>query len=243
MDLVLPVLPLAAITVLLFLTVWCVSSILRSRGVQSVLASLVVFSIAAAVHVFAWLPYARYMSEAGVEGFFPGTSASTLMVGVLVGAFLPTGVLLVRLLLDSFSANSSQLIFGLNSGRRIESDFSKARTLAADGDIDGAVRQYWQYFEEAPNRVDPMIDAANLLCARGRHEEAADLLRDVLRRVRSQDRLWAQTVFRLAEILRENLGERQAARYLYGRILRRVPDTQWGRLSHARLARGITPDP
>ncbi len=243
MNLVLPLLPLTAITVLLFLTVWMLSSMLRSHGIQSIFLALAIFVVTATIHVFFWLPYARHMSEVGEEGFFPGTSASTLIVGVLVGTFLPTGIILIHLLLDSFSAGSSQFIFGLSSGRRVESDFSKARALAGDGDIDGAIRQYWRYFEEFPNKVEPMIDAANLLCARGRHEEATDLLRDVLRQVRDRDRLWAQVVFRLAEILRENMEERQAALYLYGRIVRRAPHTPWGRLSHARLVRSTTPGP
>jgi len=88
-----------------------------------------------------------------------------------------------------------------------------------------------------------MIEAANMLCDRDRHEEAADLLRELLRHVRTKDLLWAQVVFRLAELLRENLGDAESAHYLYGRIVRRAPRSNWGRLSHARLSQKVRTGP
>jgi len=92
----------------------------------------------AALHVMAWLPYAsaRFAQGSGTMDYQAGMSImATLAVPGAVPAFLYG-----RLLLNASSHTIGDSLFGLKTAHPVPSDYSKARTLAKQGQAVAAVR-------------------------------------------------------------------------------------------------------
>lgn len=114
------------------------------------------------------------------------------------------------------------------------SEFAAARKLALRGDIDGAVARYREYQE---NQAVALFEAARLLKSEDRFKDAASLYEEVAERYYGRRRVWAEATHNLAKLLEVTLNERVQAAELYRQILTRAPETRFGQLAGADLAR------
>jgi len=114
------------------------------------------------------------------------------------------------------------------------SEFAAARKLALRGDIDGAVSMYRSYTE---NRAAALFEAARLLKAEDRFAEAALMFEEIAGRFQEDTRGWAEAVYQLAKLQEVNLNDTKTAQEHLRAILRRAPETRFGQLASADLAR------
>ena len=151
-------------------------------------------------------------------------------------AFAPAAIQLAFLLVRITAHVGAEGLHGLQMAQRPTSDLSRARSLASQNDIDGAVKQFLHYFDQDASNPAPLFAASDLLQQYGRFEEAAGMLRTVLRCFPENDAAWARGAFELAGLFRNHLGEPQTARYLYHQVVRRQPLSELGKLAHGHLA-------
>lgn len=117
-------------------------------------------------------------------------------------------------------------------------EFSEARTLAAQGDIDQAIEVYTSYMAERPRAI---MAAAALLESHSRYEEAARHIRDLLEQGVENTSDWARATLQLANLQESHLGNDNEAITLLNQIILRVPDLVEGQLASLSLAR-LRPD-
>lgn len=110
-----------------------------------------------------------------------------------------------------------------------------ARRMLARGDLDAAVETFLAVFRAQPKAPRPLFEAEGALEQAGRKQEAAEMLRQVLRRFRHDDTVWCEAAYRLAGILEHDAGEEAAAEHLLREIAKRRPDSGVLRLAHNRL--------
>lgn len=114
------------------------------------------------------------------------------------------------------------------------SEFAAARKLALRGDIDGAVALYRNYKE---NHAGALFEAARLLKAEERHSEAAQLFEELMQRFENKERVWAEASYQLAKLKETNLSDPAGAVFLLRQVMRRTPESRFGQMAGADLAR------
>jgi tetratricopeptide (TPR) repeat protein len=138
-----------------------------------------------------------------------------------------------QILIASLTQSTGNLLFSSRTARPLTTDFSRAHTLERQGDISSALEQYWSYFDANPKSPQPLFEAASMLTRENRHREAANTLRETIRLFKDDDTIWGQASFRLAEILRNHLKDKDGATIVLREIARRCPQSNEGR--RARL--------
>lgn len=119
--------------------------------------------------------------------------------------------------------------WGGDAVRPFPSDFSKAQTLAATGDVDGALCQYRRYFQEDPYAPDPLLAAAALLTQHRRYDEAGALCREAAGHFPSS----ARPALEEAGILAAQKRYEEAADRIRGVLNRfRGDDVQWAHAAY-----------
>ncbi|MBI2432491.1 MAG: tetratricopeptide repeat protein [Candidatus Hydrogenedentes bacterium] len=114
------------------------------------------------------------------------------------------------------------------------SEFAAARKLALRGDIDGAVARYREYHD---NEANALFEAARLLKSEDRFQDAARLYDEVAERFYGRRRVWAEALYHLAKLHEVTLNDGAKAVELYRKILDRAPESRFGQLAGADLAR------
>ena len=158
---------------------------------------------------------------------------------VVVSLFMgfPATVLFGRILVKGFAHASVDTVYGVNTAEEQITDFSKAHTLYLRGDIDGAVRMCHEYFREKPDTPRALFEAHKYLMKEDRHEEAADVLREIIRAFQQDDETWARATFDLSAMYENYFDDRPTADYMLREIEKRTPNSEVGRLAHGRLVR------
>jgi tetratricopeptide (TPR) repeat protein len=114
------------------------------------------------------------------------------------------------------------------------SEFAAARKLALRGDINGAVAMYRSYTDDPANAL---FEAARLLRSVDRFAEAASLFEEITTRFYGKLKIWAEAIYQLGKLQETVLGQADAARKSYKTLIDRAPDTRFGQLAMADLAR------
>ncbi len=161
--------------------------------------------------------------------------ALVVVVSLFIGS--PATFLFAQNFVKGFSHASVDTLYGINTAREQITDFSKARTLYLRGDIDGAVRMCREYFREKPDTPRALFEAHKYLVKENRHEEAADILREIIRAFQEDDEIWARATFDLSAMYENYFDDRSTADYMLREIEKRTPNSEVGRLAHGRLAR------
>ena len=86
--------------------------------------------------------------------------------------FVPM-IVFARFFLEAVSSGGAEALFGLNTGLRVDSDFSKAKSLERGGDVDGAIDQYRRYFREEPTSPQALFAIGHLQSDGGNYHDAA----------------------------------------------------------------------
>ena len=124
------------------------------------------------------------------------------------------------------------------AGLPVLGEFSEARTLAAQGNIDQAIEVYTSYMAERPRAI---MAAASLLESHNRYEEAARHIHDLLDQVVENTSDWARATLQLANLNETRLGNDNEAVTPFNQVILRVPDSVEGQIASSSLAR-LRPD-
>ncbi len=183
------------------------------------------------VHVLGSLPLA-----ASVD--FTETTGRATYFFVTVGSGLVPAILFALMFIKAASTSSARALYGLTTAQPVKTDFSKARALVHQDDIDGAVQEFRRQFRESPDDSDGLFKAARLLREEKRYKEAADTFRDILRHFKNHDTVWSRAAFELGELYDGPLEDKQAATYIFQEIFKRAPQSVPGSMAQARLRKG-----
>ena len=111
----------------------------------------------------------------------------------------------------------------------------RARSLARAGDTDKAIAVYRAHCRNQPHQTRPLLEIAGILERESRYEEAVEVHRELMRAFPEDDAVWSEAALRLANLLEVQLGEPEAARYIWTQVQQRMPDSKYGRDARIRL--------
>jgi len=101
--------------------------------------------------------------------------------------------------------------------------YPRARERRDEGDIEGALHEYFKYFEADPSSPGPLFSAANMLELEKEYKIAASVFGKILDRFRANDDAWAKAAYRQAFLLEHHLDDEEEAMALRGEIAFRIP--------------------
>lgn len=149
-------------------------------------------------------------------------------------AFLPS-VAYGYILLCALTRSSVDVVFGLDTGKPAARGFSKAQTLVMQDDVEGAIKQYREYFEDNPKDPEPLFECAELLIEEKRFRESGNLFREVMQRFEKDDAVWGRAALRLAELYRDHMSKKELAVGVLTDVTCRMPRSGHGRRAYLLL--------
>jgi len=181
----------------------------------------------------------------GVPGVFGITSAAVRafgyggLVGLCTGLaiYFPPIAIACMHFLDVFTKSTVTGLFLAGLSSPAPSRYGKARKRAIEGDIEGALGEFWNYHRRNPKDPGPLLCAVAMFEKHNRFEEAAAVWRDILRVYQDNKTTWGEAALRLADLLEHHLDDSKAAQHLLREIQRRAPYSEPGRLATERLRR------
>ncbi len=181
-----------------------------------------------AVPASSWA-YGGAMGAGGQMGVF---------AGVLVGTFLVTVAFMFNAIPILFCVGQIVRVVGreaagLDQMTRRKS-YDRAEGAESRGDLDEAACLYREEMAADPADTVAPRRLAEVLVKATKPEEAVAALRDLLEQVKDPDEA-CSSMFRLAEILDEQLQDRRAAAELYGRIVKEHPKRRLAEYARQRL--------
>lgn len=112
---------------------------------------------------------------------------------------------------------------GEEAGRRRAQLYPRARKLRADGNLEGALREYLRYYEANPKSARPLFSAAGMLEGMQDYEKAATLFRQIMERFQDDQDVWTKAGYRLAFVREHHLDDAEGAQTLRAAIKQRIP--------------------
>lgn len=164
-----------------------------------------------------------------------GLDLSALMILMTILPGVPPTYLFGILMLESMTERSVEKAMGFGTARKQETDFSRAKALAAKGDVEGAIAEYRRHYRNDPTNARPLFQAYRLLYTKNRREEGATILREIMRSFNDNPDTWARAATELANYLQNDKRESAAARKVLHQIIKKAPKTKYGHLAHGRL--------
>ena len=234
MKLVLCEILLGAVDTALVVHAWRMHKVHVAYGPPPLPRALAIAAAALAVHTAAVLPLAR------VLGMDTGFGRAAVMWHSLLFGILPAWCY-GRIVLESLAVSVAGFVFSMRSVRPLRKDFSRARTLLIEGDLEGAAAVYRDYFDESPDDPKPLFEMGRVFEGQERHEAAADLYREIMKRFQGHATQWSKAAYFLADLLEGPLADPQTAIYLFEEILRKAPKTTYAQFSRKRLASALKP--
>ncbi|MCP4645632.1 MAG: hypothetical protein GY851_34625 [bacterium] len=101
--------------------------------------------------------------------------------------------------------------------------------------IDEAVDALRRKHAQNPGAARPLFEAATLLEREERHDDAAEVLREIARGHRTDERVWCEATHRLAGLMENHLGDSNTATHLLRQIFERAPRSETGHLAYGQL--------
>jgi tetratricopeptide (TPR) repeat protein len=115
------------------------------------------------------------------------------------------------------------------------SDFSRARALARQGNVNEALKEYRGYFEENPGSATPLFEAAQFLEEQRRYGQCVGYYREIMKTFEHQKGVWAEAGVRLATIFSDYLNDWKKAEPILNEVAKTVPRTEQARQARERL--------
>jgi tetratricopeptide (TPR) repeat protein len=115
------------------------------------------------------------------------------------------------------------------------SDFSRARALAQQGNVNEALKEYLGYFEENPGSATPLFEAAQFLEQQQRYAQSVGYYREIMKTFDHQKGVWAEAGVRLAAIFSDYLNDWKQAEPILNEVAKTVPRTEQARQARERL--------
>lgn len=99
------------------------------------------------------------------------------------------------------------------------SSYGKAYTLAKDGNVQGAVRQFRAYFDEDPKEASPLFYAAELLTQERFYSDAVNMYTRIMALFEKKEAVWAGACYLLAEVYSLHMGRTEDAKKMLRSLL------------------------
>ncbi|MDX9976225.1 MAG: tetratricopeptide repeat protein, partial [FCB group bacterium] len=116
-------------------------------------------------------------------------------------------------------------------------EMEHARHLAERGDIDRAVTEFQELFRRNPDAPRPLFEAATILEKVARPDDAAGVLRALARASKPGSEIWAEAMFRLANLLGLYFDDPEGRLHALQEILRKAPGSKAAHLARETLRR------
>lgn len=175
----------------------------------------------------------RIWTSADVQSGSPELAITMILATVLPG--IPPAIVFAALLIERLSELGTGGFVQMRTSRRPQQDYSLAQSLAARGNIAGALAQYEQYYTDEPKNPKPLLEAYRLLYRIDRRDEGARYLRRIMKDFEKNTGVWAQAATELANYLQNDAGNPDGAQHVLKEIVRKAGPTEYGRLAQARL--------
>lgn len=163
------------------------------------------------------------------------TSTGMMMIALTILPGAPPALLYAWILVESTAEYSVNRAAGLGTARKQESDYSRAKTLGARGQIDAAVAAYREYYNADPKNPRPLFLAYRLLYTKDRREESIEILREIMKTFAKDPKIWARAATELANYYQNDERDNGRARHILHEIMKKAPSTEHGRLAGGRL--------
>jgi tetratricopeptide (TPR) repeat protein len=157
---------------------------------------------------------------------------TVMLYGLIIWA-IPGGYFSYSFL-SALAARSVRRLTWLDTELPGVDEFLRAKELASEGDIDGAVQMYKNYPQK---RSHALFAAAHLLEMNGRYREAADMFQKCAEASGEHLRPWSEAIFRWAKLCEVNLDRLEKSVELYQLVVDRAPESELGRLASTKLLR------
>lgn len=205
----------------------------RSRG-RAIGASPVMLILVLAVMALAHFLGLKLVWEQ--FGYMAGDVVlATALVALTVLPGAPPTLLYAWILVELTAETSAYHAAGMGTARKQESDYSRAKSLGARGQVDAAVAAYREYYNADPKNPRPLFLAYRLLYMKERREEAAGLLREIMKTFTKDQETWARAATELANYYQNDQRDPARARHILHEIMKKAPKTEHGRLAGGRL--------
>ena len=171
-----------------------------------------------------------------VDPIAADSSTAMMMVALTIFPGAPPALLYAWILVESTTEHGVNRAVGMGTARKQESDYSRAKTLGARGQVDAAVAAYREYYNADPKNPKPLFLAYRLLYTKQRREESVDILREIMKTFAKDLDVWARAATELANYYQNDEKDSARARRILHEIMKKAPRTEQGRLAGGRLA-------
>jgi tetratricopeptide (TPR) repeat protein len=134
-----------------------------------------------------------------------------------------------------FARATAEKLYGSTIIAPMPSDFSRARALARQGNVNEALKEYRGYFEENPGSATPLFEAAQFLEEQRRYGQCVGYYREIMKTFEHQKGVWAEASVRLAAIFSDYLNDWKQAEPILNEVAKTVPRTEQARQARERL--------
>jgi hypothetical protein len=159
---------------------------------------------------------------------------------IAVGAALPCAIAGARMVGGALGTIAAELIYESKPSRPIGTDYSLAETLDEQGDKDGALGQYWNYFCDEPHNPRPLFRGGAQAEAYQRFDDARQFYEAIREFFVDDRRTWANATLRLANILANHERNIYESNNLLESIVSRAADLDEGHTAVRILGRRVT---
>lgn len=197
-------------------------------------ASPLMLLLVLAVMVFAHFLALRLVWQQ-IDPLAADSATAMAMVALTIFPGAPPALLYAWILVESTAEHSINRAAGFGTARKQESDYSRAKTLGARGQIDAAVAAYREYYNADPKNPKPLFQAYRLLYTKNRREESVEILREIMKTFSKDPQIWARAATELANYYQNDERDSGRARHILHDIMKKAPTTEHGRLAGGRL--------
>jgi len=195
-------------------------------------------SLAYGLYVFGLLGLMAITGQQSMAGGGPGA-----LLGLILGLLASVFILLCNapalyFSMEHFLTKLGREALGLNQ-MVFRKSYDRAKGAEARGDFEQAAALYRHELEYDPRDTTARRLLAEALLRCGRPEEAVEELQQILELLRkgeSEERM--ATLFRLAEVSDEELGDPHRARQFYDRVVAEDPESKHAGYARSRLGGG-----
>ena len=117
------------------------------------------------------------------------------------------------------------------------SAYGRAQTCTVNGDIAGAIQEYWTYFNAVPSVPAPLFAAAIMLERKSQFEQAAYFYREIMIRFEKTKPVWAEAALRLSRVYGLHLNNPGGEAELLQKVMRRARNFKQGQEAAERVLR------
>ena len=144
----------------------------------------------------------------------------------------------LTMLSNGFARRGAYFVYGdpEKAGVIGDGEYVPPQVFTMREDVNDRIKEYRAIFSSNPSSPRPLFEAAQLLETNEYYDEAAEMYREIIQIFHRDEAIWAESNFRLANLHENALFNRKGAEEIFGRIVERAPESEYGKLAAARLS-------